>query len=202
MKKIFLMPISIILTGVASDNPDIGDDKITLGLNAREYLDNQNNNSLSFELYHFPEDAHLLPISSKILCGSSLYITGYLSIIEDLFLIRITQVNFIESTHSTSSHKSSWEKKQTEDSFTQQSSAEIAKSLSMKTKKRGKRQTSVLSHPQKIPKLSFLSLPDEDDDSQNVISNQQEEEILADNTVEIQADEKQEQKKKRGRKRK
>ncbi|GET54031.1 hypothetical protein RhiirA1_478317 [Rhizophagus irregularis] len=124
--------------GVASDNPDIGDDKITLGLNAREYLDNQNNNSLTFELYHFPEDAHLLPISSKILCGSSLE----------------------------------------------------------------KRQTSVLSHPQKIPKLSFLSLLDEDDDSQNVISNQQEEEILADNTVEIQADEKQEQKKKRGRKRK
>ncbi|CAG8726808.1 7696_t:CDS:2 [Rhizophagus irregularis] len=114
---------------VASDNPDIGDDKITLGLNAREYLDNQNNNSLTFELYHFPEDAHLLPISKK-------------------------------------------------------------------------RQTSVLSHPQKIPKLSFLSLLDEDDDSQNVISNQQEEEILADNTVEIQADEKQEQKKKRGRKRK
>ncbi|PKY43557.1 hypothetical protein RhiirA4_457562 [Rhizophagus irregularis] len=89
--------LSVILTGVASDNPDI----------------------------------------------------GYLSIIENL-LIRITQINFIESMHSTSSHKSSgyaWEKKQTEDSFTQQSSDEI-------------------------PKLSSLSLPDEDDGSQNVISNQ------------------------------
>ncbi|PKY46714.1 hypothetical protein RhiirA4_461656 [Rhizophagus irregularis] len=79
---------NVLEKGVVSDNPDIGDDKITLGLNAREYLDNWDNNSL------------------KILRGSSLYITGYLSIIEDL-LIRITQINFIESTHSTSSHKSS-----------------------------------------------------------------------------------------------
>ncbi|CAB5356939.1 unnamed protein product [Rhizophagus irregularis] len=128
--------------GVVSDNPDIGDDKIILGLNSKEYLDNWDNNSL------------------------------------------ITQINFIESTHSTSSHKSSgyaWEKKQTEDSFTQQSSAEIVNSLSMKQKKK-----------RKMPNISFisftkdskaLSLPDEDDNSQNVISNKQEEETLADNTV-------------------
>lgn len=91
--------------GVASDNSEISDNKITLPLNAREYIDNQNNNSLSFKLYHFPEDAHILPISAKISRDFSLYITGHLSIIEDLLLVRITQINFIE-THS-SSHKSS-----------------------------------------------------------------------------------------------
>ncbi|CAB5210283.1 unnamed protein product [Rhizophagus irregularis] len=74
-----------------------------------------------------------------------------------------------------------WEKKQTEDSFTQQSSAEIVNSSSMKQKKK-----------RKMPNISFISftkdskapsLPDEDDDSQNVISNKQEEETLTDNTV-------------------
>ncbi|CAB4426665.1 unnamed protein product [Rhizophagus irregularis] len=83
-----------------------------------------------------------------------LYITGYLSIIENL-LIRITQINFIESMHSTSSHKSSgyaWEKKQTEDSFTQQSSDEVAKSLSMKTKKKRKMSNISFILPTKDPK--------------------------------------------------
>ncbi|CAB5382469.1 unnamed protein product [Rhizophagus irregularis] len=51
--------------GVASDNSEISDNKITLPLNAREYIDNQNNNSLSFKLYHFPEDAHILPVQLK-----------------------------------------------------------------------------------------------------------------------------------------
>jgi hypothetical protein len=41
------------------------------------------------------------PITTKILHGTFLYITGHLSIIENLFLIRIMQVNFIESAHST-----------------------------------------------------------------------------------------------------
>ncbi|PKC07204.1 hypothetical protein RhiirA5_418521 [Rhizophagus irregularis] len=50
---------------VASDNSEISDNKITLPLNAREYIDNQNNNSLSFKLYHFPEDAHILPVQLK-----------------------------------------------------------------------------------------------------------------------------------------
>ena len=102
----------VILIGTASDNPEIGSDKVTLDLNAREYIDNQNNSSLLFNLYHFPEDSHLLPITTKTSRGTLLYVSGYLSIIEDLFLIRLTQINFIESAHSTT-HKPSnyaWEK--------------------------------------------------------------------------------------------
>jgi hypothetical protein len=134
--------------------------------------------SLSFELYHFPDDTHLLSTSSKVLRGSSLYITGYLCIIDDLLLIRMTQINFIGQIRSTP-HKPSnyaWEKKQMDDPSTQTSTtpspADIAKSLSVKSKKRGKRQeTSSLPH-QKIPKLSSLSLlqASTDDDTQIEVS--------------------------------
>ena len=65
--------LSVILIGVVSDNSDVSDNKVTLNIIAREYIDNQNNESLSFELYHFPDDAHLLPTSSKVSRGSSLY---------------------------------------------------------------------------------------------------------------------------------
>ena len=207
------------MTGVATDNSEIGDDKITVGLNAKEYLDNKNNGSLSFKLYHFPEDSYLLPISTKISRGSSLYITGYLSIIEDLFLVRITQINFFESTHS-SSHKSSsyaWEKKETDDSSIQQSSTssitEIAKSLSAKSKKRGKHKESVLSRPQKIPKLSSLSLPrstNEDEILQNEPFSQlnknsddlHDESLINDNTGDMQENEMHQPKQRRGRNKK
>lgn len=122
----------VVLVGIASDNSEITDDKVTLNLNAREYINNQNNKSLSFDLYHFPEDNHLLPITSKISRGSSLYVTGYLSLIGDLLLVRLTQINFIETTR-TSPYKSSyaWEKRQLEDSSVQSapSASVIAKSL-------------------------------------------------------------------------
>src|SRR5436189_2658382 len=106
--------LSVILVGTASDNSEINDDKVILKLNAREYIDNQHNKSLSFDLYHFPEENHLLPITNKVTRGSSLYITGSLFLIGDLLLIRLTQINFIESTRSspykTSSH--AWEKRE------------------------------------------------------------------------------------------
>ena len=161
-----------MLTGVTSDNPEISEDKITLSLSAREYIDNKNNSSLSFELYHFPEDSHLLPISSKVSRGTSLYVTGYLSIIGELLLVKITQINFIESTSSTTYKLSNhaWEKKQVNNpSSSTPSPADIAKSLSEKTKKRGKQKASPLSRPLKIPKLSNLSLSQQnvDDSSQN-----------------------------------
>src|SRR4051812_35261093 len=119
--------LSVVLVGTASDNPEINDDKITLNLNAREYIDNQHNKSLLFNLYHFPDDTHLLPITTKVFRGSSLYITGYLSLIEDLLLVRLTQINFNESNYSSSSYKSSnyaWEKKQADNSLTQSTSAQ------------------------------------------------------------------------------
>jgi hypothetical protein len=137
--------LSVVLVGTASDNPEINDDKITLNLNAREYIDNQHNKSLSFNLYHFPDDTHLLPITTKVSRGSSLYITGYLSLIGELLLIRLTQINFIENTHLPS-HKSSnfaWEKKQADNSSTQSipaqstsSAFDIAKSLLEKPNKK------------------------------------------------------------------
>lgn len=161
--------LSVVLVGVASDNAEIGNDRITIGLNAREYIDNQNNRSLAFELYHFPNDGHLLPISTKVTRGSSLYVTGNLSIIEDLLLIRITQINFIES-YQSASYKSStyaWEKKQVDNNSTQTSStpsaADIAKSLLVKSKKRGRHKEPTLIHTQKIPKLASLSLPNADE---------------------------------------
>ncbi|CAI2198558.1 7839_t:CDS:2 [Funneliformis geosporum] len=110
--------LSVILIDTASGNPKIRTDKVTLDLNAREYIDNQNNGSLLFNLYHFPEDSHLLPITTKISRGTLLYVSGYLLIIEDLFLIRMTQINFIESPYSTI-HKPSnyaWEKRQDDSS--------------------------------------------------------------------------------------
>ena len=58
--------LSVVLIGVASDNAEISDDKVTLGLNTIEYIDSQNNKSLTFELYHFSDDTHLLPISTKV----------------------------------------------------------------------------------------------------------------------------------------
>src|SRR3954468_10468237 len=90
----------ITLVGTASDNSETNDDKVILKLNAREYIDSQNNKSLSFDLYHFSEESHLLPITSKVSRGSSLYITGSLSLIDDLLLVRLTQINFIENTRS------------------------------------------------------------------------------------------------------
>ena len=156
--------LSVILVGTASDNSEIGDDKITLNLNAREYIDNQHNKSLSFDLYHFPEDSHLLPITSKVSRGLSLYVTGSLSLIGDLLLVRLTQINFIENTRS-SPYKTSnyaWEKKQDNDSSTQStpSASEIAKSLSSKSNKRKvKTQATALSRSLKIPKLASLALP-------------------------------------------
>ena len=83
--------LSVILTAVASDNPDISDNKITLNTIARKYIDNQNNESLSFELYHFPDNTYLLPITSKVLHGSSLYATGYLCVIDGLLLLHLTR---------------------------------------------------------------------------------------------------------------
>ncbi|CAI2199598.1 13384_t:CDS:1, partial [Funneliformis geosporum] len=105
--------LSVILIDTASGNSEIRTNKVTLDLNAREYIDNQNNSSLLFNLYHFSEDSHLLPITTKISRGTLLYVSGYLSIIEDLFLIRMTQINFIESPYSIT-HKPSnyaWEKR-------------------------------------------------------------------------------------------
>ncbi|CAI2197355.1 17219_t:CDS:1, partial [Funneliformis geosporum] len=92
-----------------------------LKLNAREYIDNQNNKSLSFDLYHFSEESHLLPITSKVSRESSLYITGSLSLIDDLLLVRLTQINFIENTRSSLNKTSSyaWEKREEKESTTQ-----------------------------------------------------------------------------------
>ncbi len=162
--------LSVILIGTASNNPEIGSDKVTLDLNAREYIDSQNNSSLLFNLYHFPEDSHLLPITEKTSRGTLLYVSGYLSIIEDLLLIRMTQINFIESPYTT--HKPSnyaWEKK-LDDSSTQSSTlsaAEIAKSLSTKSNKKGKQQEPNLLQMQKIPKLASLTLSKTEDNPQN-----------------------------------
>jgi len=72
------------------ENPEIASNKVTLDLNTREYIDNQNNSSLLFNLYHFSNDGHLSPITKKILHDALLYITGHLSIIKNLLLIRVT----------------------------------------------------------------------------------------------------------------
>ncbi|GES97193.1 hypothetical protein RCL_jg7073.t1 [Rhizophagus clarus] len=75
--------LSVVLVGTASDNSEINNDKITLNLNAREYID------------------------------------------KDLLLVRVTQVNFIESNYS--SNKSSnyaWENKQTSNSIAQSTLAQ------------------------------------------------------------------------------
>jgi hypothetical protein len=173
--------LSVVLVGTASDNSEINDDKITLNLNAREYIDNQHNKFLLFNLYHFPDDSHLLPITTKVTRGSSLYITGYLSLIEDLLLVRVTQINFIESNYSTSNKSSknyAWEKKQAGNSLAQSTSAEsipsasdIAKSfLEKPNKKRTKYQTTTLPHSLKIPKLSSLALS-----QSNAVDNNQDE---------------------------
>src|SRR5436190_4291019 len=99
--------ISVTLVGTASDNSEINDDKVILKLNAREYIDNQNR-SLSFDLYHFPDENHLLPTTSKTSRGSSLYVTGSLSLIDDLLLVKLTQINFIESTRPSPYKTSSY----------------------------------------------------------------------------------------------
>ncbi|CAI2197073.1 12968_t:CDS:1, partial [Funneliformis geosporum] len=86
--------LSIILVSTASDNSETNDD--------------QNNKSLSFDLYHFSEESHLLPITSKVSHGLSLYITGSLSLIDDHLLIRLIQINFIENTSSSPNKTSSY----------------------------------------------------------------------------------------------
>jgi hypothetical protein len=135
-----------------------------LDFTAKEYIDNQNNHSLSFNLYNFSEDNHLSPISTKVVRGSPLFITGHLSIIDDLLIVKITQINFIDSSRS-SPHKSSsyaWEKKKDKDdvSSIQSSSSviEIAKSFSTKSKKKRNYESPITSRNQKIPKLASLSL--------------------------------------------
>ena len=149
-----------------------------MDFNAREYIDNQNNNSLLFNLYHFPDDGHSLAVTTKISRSTLLYVAGHLSIIENLLLIRITQVNFIESAHST--HKSSnyaWEKRNVDDSSIQLSTlsaAEIAKSFSTKSNKKEKRQTPNLLQIQNIPKLASLSKVNIEDISQDEIPNMDE----------------------------
>jgi hypothetical protein len=174
--------LSVVLVGTASDNSEINDDKITLNLNAREYIDNQHNKSLLFNLYHFPDDSHLLPITTKVSRGSSLYITGYLSLIGDLLLVRVTQINFIESTYSSPNKSSNyaWEKKQAGNSLAQSTSAQstlvqstpsasdIAKSfLEKPNKKRTRYQTTTPSRSLKIPKLSSLALSQSNADDNN-----------------------------------
>src|SRR3954454_15477691 len=44
--------LSITLVGTASDNSETNDDKVILKLNAKEYIDSQNNKSLSFDLLY------------------------------------------------------------------------------------------------------------------------------------------------------
>ena len=147
-------------------------------MNAREYIDNQNNSSLLFNLYHFPEDGYLSPITKKISRGALLYVTGHLSIIENLLLIRVTQVNFIESAHSTHKPLSyAWKKRNVDDSSTQSSTlsaAEIAKSFSTKSNKKEKRQTPNLLQIQNIPKLTSLSKVNTEDILQDEIPNMDE----------------------------
>ncbi|CAI2176425.1 15437_t:CDS:2 [Funneliformis geosporum] len=150
--------LSVILLGIASSNPEIGTYKVILDLNAREYIDNQNNSSLLFNLYHFPEDSYLLPITTKISRVTLLY----------------NDTNqFIESPYSTT-HKPSnyaWKKRQ-DDSSTQLSTltaAKIVKSLSTKSNKKGKNQAPNLLQMQKILKLTSLTLSKikTEDNSQN-----------------------------------
>jgi hypothetical protein len=92
------------------------------------------------------------------------YITGSLSLIDNLLLVRLTQINFIENTRS-SPHKTSsyaWEKREENEPTIQSnpSATEIAKTLSAKSNKRKvKNQATTLSRSQKIPKLSSLALP-------------------------------------------
>src|SRR3954463_8151164 len=90
------------MVGTASDDAVISDDKVTISFNAKKYISEDQNNPIQFELYHFPDENHLLPISSKVSQGSTLYITSHLSIIEDLYLIRLTQVNYISQNYSPS----------------------------------------------------------------------------------------------------
>lgn len=188
--------LSVVLVGTASDNPEVKDDKVTLNLNAREYIDSNHNKSLAFNLYHFPDDTYLLPITTKVSRGSSLYVTGYLSLIGELLLIRLTQINFIENTHS-SSYKSSnfaWEKKQADNSSTQSTSTQstpsafdIAKSLLEKPNKKRVRQATTPSHSLKIPKLSSLASPQSNTNN--------EDETLHQNEIQLEIENKQEKEK-------
>lgn len=195
--------LSVVLVGTASDNSEVNDDKITLNLNAREYIDNQNNKSLLFNLYHFPNDTHLSPITTKVSRGSSLYVTGYLSLIGELLLIRLTQINFIENTYS-SSYKSSnfaWEKKQADNSTpstlaqSTPSAFDIAKSLLEKPNKKRVKQATTPLNSLKVPKLSSLASPqssanNEDEtlhenEIQSKISNNEDEQEKEEQVVQI-----------------
>jgi hypothetical protein len=168
--------LSVVLVGTASDNAVIGEE-IIIGLNAREYITSER--FAPIELYHFSDKAHLVPISSKISRGSSLYITGHLSIIEDLFLVKLTHVNYI-SSNFTSSYKSklgyAWEKGQTDSTQSSApSAADIAKSIlssNAKSRKKRKRKASTpLTGPvQKIPNLASLSLTQPSADNQDEVT--------------------------------
>src|SRR5204863_9993882 len=83
--------LSVVLVGTASDNSKVNDDKITLNLNAREYIDNQNNKSLLFNLYHFPNDTHLSPVDHHymLLVTYHLLENFYLSDSHKLILLKI-----------------------------------------------------------------------------------------------------------------
>ncbi|RHZ90202.1 hypothetical protein Glove_4g30 [Diversispora epigaea] len=65
--------------------------QVTVRTNIKEYLSEKETGAMSFHLYHYPEEKHLLPISKKIVKGSHLYITGHLSFVQGLMLVKLTQ---------------------------------------------------------------------------------------------------------------
>src|SRR5688572_28924658 len=117
--------LSVVLVGVISDSPQLSEERMAITLNAREYIDANNDRSTTFDLFHYPDETHLLPITTKVTRGATMFVTGHLTFVQNLQLIKITQISYVDLV-STKPGMYAWQNKSPASTL---STSNIAKSI-------------------------------------------------------------------------
>ncbi|CAG8536753.1 15136_t:CDS:2 [Cetraspora pellucida] len=97
------LPVFSILlntTAVTIESPQIETNDITLTVEAKDYMD-QDNITIRLECYHLKSAQHLIPTSSAVKIGSVLFISGKFMIVDDTYMVHLRSVNFVEYQKSS-----------------------------------------------------------------------------------------------------
>ncbi|RHZ88323.1 hypothetical protein Glove_23g185 [Diversispora epigaea] len=106
--NVLQLPLSVVLLRSALERTEVGITQVTIKTNIKEYLSKEETKTMSFHLYYYLNEKHLLLISKLVVRGFPLYITGHLSFMQELILVKITQINFSESSSTSSNSRSNY----------------------------------------------------------------------------------------------
>nr|CAG8634832.1 11317_t:CDS:2 [Entrophospora candida] len=103
MSNYHLLPLDIIVTlnGTVMENPFISETIVKFKINSLVYIEKKKKKvDINFNAYHKTTERHLKPISKKLNCGHTIFLSGNLELVNGLKMIQPTSLSFVNSTNS------------------------------------------------------------------------------------------------------